>query len=395
MPDASYCGRSVVTLPFPMESLAPGDRVRVRGWLSAPRAPTATRRFDERSYWAAQRAYTLCRVWSADSVERLASTLSLARLGWWFHQRFKTFWYRHLPADEAALLCSMAIGSRGILPETIKDACRRAGIYHILVVSGQQVSLLIVIGLFGLRSAGLPPRWLLAVCAGPLLFYNAVVGGDPPVLRATVMALVMLLVTALGRDVPRYTALWWAGLVMLALEPGALFGASFQLSFGATASLLVFMPMWESLTAGIRRPWRWVVGAIGMSTAVYLGIGPLLLYYFHQFSLIGLGANWTLFPLAGAVMVGGLCVGTVGVLWPGELPPALFQVIHWGLGKTLAWILWLGGRSWAALPVPPPPLAAMVLYYVLLFIVTFKVEWWLRDLHEQIRNPLQKSRSRL
>src|SRR3982751_1848277 len=63
VPDKAFSGRAVVTLNFTEADLAPGDRVRLRGWLTAPRDPTPKRSFDERSYWASFQTYAMCRVW--------------------------------------------------------------------------------------------------------------------------------------------------------------------------------------------------------------------------------------------------------------------------------------------------------------------------------------------
>src|SRR5262245_2462420 len=63
-PLTAFRGRLVVNLNFPMENLAPGEIIRVRGGLSLTRAPTANRSFDEHGYWAGYRAYASLKVWS-------------------------------------------------------------------------------------------------------------------------------------------------------------------------------------------------------------------------------------------------------------------------------------------------------------------------------------------
>src|SRR5204863_9004146 len=107
---------------------------------------------------------------------------------WAFHQRFKAFWFQNLPPDEAALLSCMTLGSRGILPMEIKNQCIRAGVYLILVVSGQNMALIIALGVGFLRILQIPRRWAFSICLLPILFYTAAVGADPPVTRAAVMA---------------------------------------------------------------------------------------------------------------------------------------------------------------------------------------------------------------
>ena len=99
-------------------------------------------------------------------------------MAWEFQQRFRKFWEENLPEKEAALLLGVTMGGRGRLSRELKNACIRAGVYHIMVVSGQNVALLIslVIGL--LRLFRVPARHALWVCAGPAIFYAVVVGAD-------------------------------------------------------------------------------------------------------------------------------------------------------------------------------------------------------------------------
>jgi competence protein ComEC len=374
IPLSVYRGRVAVNLNVAAPDLMPGERVQVRGWLYAPRLADARHSFDERAYWAGFKTYALMRVWSAESFQHEASCrrLTLEQTAWRFHQNFKRFWFDRLPFDEAALLCGITMGSRGVLPSGIKNQCIRAGVYHILVVSGQKVALIIALGVACLRLLRVPRRWAFWICTGPILFYAYAVGADPPVVRASTMAVIGLAVFAMGRDVPRGYPLILAGLWMLLREPEALFGASFQLSFCATASLVWILPWFEE-GRHFRNPvTRWFLEAGAVCLAVHLGTWPLLVYYFHQLSLVGVIANWTLFPLSGVVMVCGLAIGTWGVWGPGEVPSALIATMHWMLKSTLHWIEHLSAWRWAALPLSAPSTAFCVLYYGVLIAIFLK-----------------------
>src|ERR1019366_3297551 len=101
-PLRAFEGRAVVTLAFPDETLAPGDIIHVRGWLSSPRPASLTRDFDEQGYWATRRVFSLLKVWSPGAMTVLRSSpgWSLERLAWRFHGRYREFWERRLPWDE-------------------------------------------------------------------------------------------------------------------------------------------------------------------------------------------------------------------------------------------------------------------------------------------------------
>src|SRR6266568_5842136 len=110
--------------------------------------------------------------------------------------------------------------------------------------------------------------------------FAAVVGPEPSVLRAVVMAVLVLAALLLERDASVTNSLALAALVILAVRPGDLHDPGFQLSFAATAGI-VAAPIPRGL----------VLGAIGVSAAAQLAVLPITLTHFNQLSTIGVVAN--------------------------------------------------------------------------------------------------------
>lgn len=227
------------------------------------------------------------------------------------------------------------------------------------------MSLLVNVGVLVLLFVTVPRRHALWICFPMIVFYTTAVGADPPVVRAAVTAIVGLLVAALGRDVPPYYPLCLAAGWILLRTPEALLGASFQLSFGATLCILWMHPSGAKRRGG----WfgRWWVETLFLGMAVYAGIWPLLVYYFHRISLAGFLANWTVLPLSGILMVLGLVFGSWGVFAPELVPEPAIRLVEYLLGWMLAIIERMAGWSWAVLEVRPPPGWAVWLYYGGLF----------------------------
>ena len=156
-------------------------------------------------------------------------------------------------------------------------------------------------------------------------------------------------------------------------EPEALLGASFQLSFGATLSILAILPQWERVL-GRRERWRrWIKDAGIMGLTVHLGIWPLLVFYFHRLSLAGFLANWTVFPLSGIIMVMGLAVGTWGVCASHPVPEVVVMIVRLTVHMTLELIKRMSAWRWAIIPIAPPPGWVSVLYYGFLFGILFMI----------------------
>lgn len=205
---------------------------------------------------------------------------------------------RALPPVSAALLEGLLLGERSGLPREIDDAFRRAGVYHILAVSGFNVALIAgtVFALLTLARLRRRPTALIAIVA--VVGFALVAGPEASVLRAAVMGVLVLGAILLDREASVVNGLALAALVLLAARPGDLADPGFQLSFAATGGI-VLAPL----------PRGWLGGALGASAAAQLAVLPIGLAHFNQVSTVGVLANLAVVPLAGlATIVGFLAI---------------------------------------------------------------------------------------
>ncbi len=110
-PFTAFHGKSVVTLNFINEDLAPGDLIRVRGWLSSPRPASPGRDFDEQNYWATRRVFSMLKGLvsrTGMTIQHPSSPWSLTRLAWIFHGRYREFWERQMSLWDEAIVCFWA-----------------------------------------------------------------------------------------------------------------------------------------------------------------------------------------------------------------------------------------------------------------------------------------------
>src|SRR5437867_646922 len=205
----------------------------------------------------------------------------------------------HLPGTSAALMAGLLLGEKTGLPPGAGEAFRRAGVYHILAVSGFNVALLASSVFFVLSTFGVPRR-ATAVAAGlALVAFALVVGGQASVLRATVMGLLLLGAMLLDRESQLMNALALAAIALLAWRPGDLGEPGFQLSFAATAGIIYLTP---SITGWLSvRGWpTWLATSTAVSLGAQAAVTPVMLAHFNQLSLIGVAANLVVVPLAAA-----------------------------------------------------------------------------------------------
>jgi competence protein ComEC len=153
--------------------------------------------------------------------------------------------------DEGAIAAAMVTGKRDFLSNDAKDLIREAGIFHIITISGLQMTL--VAGIFFLvarRLLALSPtlalnypikKWAAGVAMAGSLLYDIGTGSRVGTERALIMTLIVLGAVILDRRALSMRNLALAILAIVALEPDAILGVSFQLSFAAVAALIAVM----------------------------------------------------------------------------------------------------------------------------------------------------------
>ncbi len=153
--------------------------------------------------------------------------------------------------DEGAIAAAMVTGKRDFLSNDAKDLIREAGIFHIITISGLQMTL--VAGIFFVvarRLLALSPtlalnypikKWAAAVAMLGSLLYDLGTGSRVGTERALIMTLIVLGAVILDRRALSMRNLALAVLAIVAIEPDAIVGVSFQLSFAAVAALIAVM----------------------------------------------------------------------------------------------------------------------------------------------------------
>ncbi|HEX2439692.1 MAG TPA: ComEC/Rec2 family competence protein [Methylomirabilota bacterium] len=256
-----------------------------------------------------------------------------------------------LPPVSAALLAGLLLGERTDLPPDVDAAFRRAGVYHVLAVSGFNVAL-VASTVWALLTVARAPRRIAALGAlVVVLAFAIVVGAQPSVLRATVMAVLVLLALLLERDASVLNSLAVAALAILAGRPADLHDPGFQLSFAATAGI-VLAPM----------PQGRLAGALAVSAAAQLAVLPISLAHFNQLSTIGIVANLGVVPLAGLGTVLGL-VAIAATFVSTTLAGWLFTAA-WPILLALRGIVAVAAMIPGAVVYGPAPGPLAVLLYV-------------------------------
>jgi len=228
-----------------------------------------------------------------------------------------------LPEPQASLLVGILLGSKQSMPEEFMQNLRRTGTIHIIVASGYNIAvvagfLVSVLVLFCQR------RLALVLAFLGIVAYTIMAGAEPPVVRAAIMGSLTYLAQFLGREKDALTSLFWAAVVMLLISPLILFDIGFQLSFLATAGILLINPFLQGKLFQVP-----ILGEdLKVTLAAQAAVLPVLVFNFGQISLLSPLINALVLPITPPVMSLGAAV--LGLGWLAK-----------PLAQGLAWLVWL------------------------------------------------------
>ena len=260
---------------------------------------------------------------------------------------------RGMPAREAALARGFVLGEDDEVDETTEEDFRRAGLSHLLAVSGQNVTLLALLAMPLLGALGIPLRerlfWVLALIA----VYVPVAGAGPSIQRAGVMGALGLLATLSGRRSSRLYALALAAVATLTIDPGIAADIGWQLSFAAVLGILLLAAALRERLIGLlgRGPWRRALAdGLAMTIAATLATAPLIAFHFETFSTTTLLANVLALPAVAPAMWLGMCGAGLA-----QLPGLPLEPLNGLNALLLAYIAqvaaWCAAPEWAELEV--------------------------------------------
>ncbi|HZK84062.1 MAG TPA: ComEC/Rec2 family competence protein, partial [Desulfosporosinus sp.] len=333
----------------------PGDLVSLKARLERPKPVGTPGAFDLRSYYGVRELSGTLSA-QGDAVLLSAGQPSLT---WKIRQQVRSR-LQAWDSQETGVLEGIFFGDSSRIPASVQERYKVTGVLHVFAASGSNVAF--VLGLSWMLLSFLPKHIRISGTILILLLYAALCGGNAPIVRATVLGIVVLL-GRLGRgQVATLRWLFFAAVGLFIQNPLILQDLGFQLSFAAAWGIVVLTPRILKGKWLARLP-KLIRYAVAGTMAAQVATLPLLISAFHRLSLIGFLANVFILFILGSVLE----VGLIGVLlsFSGGLCAPFFQVSLWLLAGTdtilqvlaavpyadvwvlnpgpLFWLLWYGG----------------------------------------------------
>lgn len=299
---------------------------------------------------------------NAEVIRTRARDTSFIALAAYTQEQVSQLVHEALPEPESSLLLGLVIGDAAGLGEKGDEYMRRAGLTHILVLSGFNVT---VVGLFLVTIfsfASIPLRALAAICG--IILLVAASGGDPPAVRAGITGTLALCALVFGRERSVFHLLLVTLLGMLLFNPLLITNISFQLSALATIGVITLTEPIQKLLPKL--PFAEILAS---TLAALLSVLPLSIVSFHSVSLIAPVANLLVLPLVPVSMLLGV-IGVLSTLVVGSIGSMIAYVplhIVYVLGT------WFGSLPFASIEVSLSPLLLLV-YVPLVFVLVRYVE---------------------
>lgn len=400
--------------PEPEPLVRAGDRVEALVRARPPRNFGNPGAFDARAHMARQEVHLTASLRSTELLRKLDSPPPMlahrfARLRGRLLERINSLFAAS--PHHAAVARAMLIGDYNFVDHELAEVFQRTSVYHVLVISGMHVAALAAFVFWLGRRLRMSRLATTLVALAVLTLFVAVVEDRPPIERAAVMALVVLLAGLMFRRVELLNTIAVAALLILLVRPSSLLDPSFQLSFVAAGMIgALALPWMDRTTALYRRALRhlddvtrdaahpprvaqfrldlraaagWLAArlplrpswaervaqramtwpcaaALGlwdvvlMSFAIHLGMLALMAHYFHRVTLHGPLANIPATLLAALIVPVGFLALLGDALWS-LLGAGAAKLLGWLIAALLASVNWFGQWSWAAYRIPGPP----------------------------------------
>jgi len=290
--------------------------------------------------------------------------------------------------QEQGVLKALIVGNRNSISKDLREAFNRAGIGHLLAISGLHIGIVATAAFLFFKYLLSHIKLLLwhawtkkgAVILSviPVFVYGMLSGMSPSTQRAVIMVTVFLMAFLFEREHDPMNTLAVAALLILVVHPPSLFSISFQLSFTAVLAIIYGLSRvqspWVSESGGIKKPKRIKVATklfyfFMASFFAILGTMPLAMFYFNQISLVGLLANFIIVPLIGFVVVP---LGLLAVfLYPLTVSVALgcLKTGAFVLSQAIGVINFFADLPFAAVKTVTPSYFEICCFYVLFWAI--------------------------
>ncbi len=351
-----------------------GDELRLEGNLYQPFS-FSRRVFSYRDYLRHQGIFYICNVRKEDSVvvlERGKGT-QLKSFALRLKHKLKGIFDEYLWPYNSRVLSGIILGERQNFPQDIRRAFIQTGTGHIIAISGFNVGIVAFIALILLKALGIKRKARYGITIPLLILHMYAVGLSASVVRATIMAVVVLIAYLIEREPHIINNLSLAALVILGYNPLQLFDVGFQLSFVSVLGIVLLSP---GIGSFLSKGWlsrgeapfpavaesrqkretgfrlvKGLINSFSVSFSAWIVTSGFIAYYFRIVSPVSVCANLIIVPFTSLIITLGFSLGISALVFP-LLAPSIAITTNYALGALFTITHWLSSVPFAYFYLP-------------------------------------------
>lgn len=347
-----------------------GDQLILKGVLKKPAEPGNPGEFHYPLYLAKKHITYIMTIPEEARLQIIETAHGIQRFLNLYRSRAAGIINKSLPGEEGDILRGMLMGDKEEIDDNNYQQFQKAGIVHIFAVSGLHLGFLIFFCHYLGQMLGLSRKTELFTILLIVVLYGSMIGWPLSIQRAALMASLALLAQYLGRQGGMGNSLGLAGILILLLDPLALFTVGFQLSFLAAWGLVYLYPLLKQ-ALHVQNP---IISLLLIPLCAQIAVLPLIAWYFNLITPLGILENILITYLAGAIVI----LGFMALLLAVPIP-ALASLFLYPAGLLIQILIGLSGfmnslpGAYLWVKTPSPELIGIYVGGLLLAVAALQV----------------------
>lgn len=272
-----------------------------------------------------------------------------------------------IPSKEGGLLLGILLGVRDKIESDYYKELKSVGVLHVIAASGQNVSIVAAMLLLVLERIVKRRLALLFTILG-VVFYASIAGFDPPIVRASIMAVFAFGALLTGKQNSGIYILFITGFLMVLINPGLITDVSFGLSFLSTLGILTLKPILDRVTSV--KFISLLKDDITTTLSAQLATFPIMLSAFGSYSWLSFPINVAILWTVPIIMILGGLGALVSLILPFLAKP--FYLLCYPFLAYFSLVVGIGSKHALVSGVDIIPVSIIVGYYLLFVAVIFK-----------------------
>lgn len=376
--------KTIITINDPNAEISKikiGDTLKVSGMLIEPKTAQNPSQFDYAKYLRLKNTFTVLSVkedWriisgADDFSGKILSKLNDTR------NDIMQIHARNIKSPMIEILGGIIFGDDAVNPDSeTRETFINSGIFHILAASGMNVTLIFGIWFFFAKNLRINYKFSIITGILLILFYTCMTGFGPPIIRAAVMLIMILIGKLIDKSTSTMSLLFLVAFLMLIYNPLMIYDIGFQLSFLVTFALIFTAPLLEFKIK--YKPVNYILGSCLIPVIAQIFACPLQMYYFNTFTIYSVFANIAIVPVLSIVSFFGFVSSIIALIKP--IAGIVCRASDFILNPLLVYIVnvanFFSNMPYAIIYLKKPLILQIILYFIVVIlsicIIRFKLK---------------------